>query len=77
MQAQRKDSDDKPAEKERFTHVDLYKFESPTKYSSFSKLALSTLETAPVYGFGTSTRQKQAKVYQSEELSRTQFVGKI
>lgn len=76
MQVQRSDSDDKPVHKEKFTYVDLYKFESPSKYSSLGKSGLSTLESAPVYGFGTSTRQKQGKVYQSEELSKTQFIGK-
>jgi len=39
-------------------------------------MTLSTKQTAPAYGFGTSNRQKQAKVYQDEELSKTQFVGK-
>lgn len=45
-------------------------------YSSIGKMRLSAKATAPCYGFGTADRQKQAKIFQSKELCKTQFVGK-
>jgi len=39
-------------------------------------MKVSNKTTAPMYGFGTSDRQKQAKVFHTQELSKTQFVGK-
>ena len=35
----------------------------------------SNKQTAPKYGFGTADRKKQAKVFQSKELSKTAFIG--
>jgi hypothetical protein len=52
------------------------KFEPENLYSSIGKMQLSTKKTKPVYGFGTSNRVQSAKVFQSKELSKTQYLGK-
>jgi len=70
------DEEEKPVEKKNYEYKDLIQFQSGSIYSSVGKMLLSNKLTAPNFGFGTSTRQKKAKVYQSEELSRTQFIGK-
>jgi len=59
-----------------YGYEDLIEFEPQNLYSAIGKMTLSTKHTMPAYGFGTSNRQKQAKVYQSDELSKTQFIGK-
>lgn len=59
-----------------YDYHDLQGFQNQNTYTSIGKMQVSNKTSAPSYGFGTSSRQKQAKVYQSEELSRTQFVGK-
>ena len=70
------DEEEKPVEKKNYEYKDLLQFQSGSIYSSVGKMLLSTKTTAPNFGFGTSNRQKQAKVYQSEELSRTDFIGR-
>ena len=59
-----------------YSYLDLLQFESKEKYSSIGRMLISTKPSAPKYGFGTADRQKQAKVFQSKELSKTAFIGK-
>lgn len=70
------DEEEKPIEKKIYNYNDLIEFQPEDLYSSIGKMKVSTKSTAPAYGFGTASRQKQAKVFQSQELSKTQFVGK-
>jgi len=55
--------------------TDLKKFENTKRFDSVGKMTESTKPTQPSYGFGTADRQKQGKIYQSPELSKTQFLG--
>jgi hypothetical protein len=73
---QQPEEERKPVEKKVYSYNDLLEFKNPQVYSSIGKMQLSQRQTAPSFGFGTSSRAKQAKVYQDEALSRTQFVGK-
>ena len=57
-----------------YSYFDLLQFESPSKYSGFGKMVVSTKPSAPKFGFGTAYRQQQEKVFQSKALSKT-FVG--
>jgi len=75
-QGQQDEEQNKPVEKKVYNYEDLLEFQSLDMYSSIGKMRVSNKATAPCYGFGTSTRAKQAKIYQDEELSKTQFVGK-
>lgn len=59
-----------------YNYLDLLQFESKEKYSSIGRMIDSTKPSAAKYGFGTADRQKQAKVFQSKELSKTAFIGK-
>jgi len=68
--------EEKPIQKKVYTYDDLIQFQNAELYSSIGKMKISTKPTAPSYGFGTSNRQKLQKVFCSEELSRTHFVGK-
>lgn len=74
---QQLEEDDKPVVKKIYTQRDLLEFETPDMYSSIGKMKLSQKPSAPSHGFGTSTRQKQQKVFHSQELSKTQFIGKV
>jgi len=76
MMHHQQDEEEKPVEKKIYNYNDLLEFQPGDLYSSIGKMKLSTKNTAPAYGFGTASRQKQAKVFQSQELSKTQFVGK-
>ena len=66
---------EKPVLAKTYNYQDLAAFQPDNLYSSIGKMQVSTKTSAPAFGFGTSNRQKQAKVFHSEELSRTQFVG--
>jgi Uri superfamily endonuclease len=55
--------------------LDLIKFENPERYSAFGKMKLSTRPSAPIFGFGSADRTKQAKVFQSKEMAKTEFIG--
>jgi hypothetical protein len=70
------EEEEKPVIQKTYGYDDLLEFKPQNLYSSIGKMTLSTKSTRPAYGFGTSNRQKQAKVYCSEELSKTQFIGK-
>lgn len=52
------------------------KFETAEIYSSLGKMRLSQKITAPLYGFGTADRNKQAKVFTNKEMAKTSFAGK-
>jgi len=67
---------EKPVQKRVYSYNDLLEFKNPNLYSSIGKMTVSSKPTAPQYGFGTADRKKAAKVFQSKELSTTQFVGK-
>ena len=60
-----------------YSYKDLIKFQSTEIYSSIGKMKDSTKLSAPTYGFGTADRKKQAKVFTSKELCKSQFVGYI
>jgi hypothetical protein len=70
------EEEEKPVIPKAYEYEDLLNFQPQNLYSSIGKMNLSTKSTAPAYGFGTSNRQKMAKVFQSDELARTQFIGK-
>lgn len=46
--------------------------DSEAAHTSFGKLPLADEKSAPIYGFGTSTRKHTQKVYMGEELTVTQ-----
>jgi len=50
--------------------------ETQNYYSSLGKMVQSNKPTAAKYGFGSSTRKAQQKVYQSKQLVKSQFIGK-
>jgi hypothetical protein len=56
-----------------YSYDDLLQFQNHQLYSSIGKMTNSKKPTAPSYGFGTADRKKQAKVFQSKELCKTQF----
>lgn len=66
---------EKPVVKKVYGYNDLVEFQDANLYSSIGKMRLSHKPTAPQYGFGTADRKKQAKIFQSKELCKTQFVG--
>jgi len=68
---------EKPVQKRVYSYNDLLEFKNPNLYSSIGKMTVSSKPTAPQYGFGTADRKKAAKVFQSKELSTTQFVGRF
>jgi len=70
------EEEEKPVVKKVYTYQDLLEFQTIDMYSSIGKMQLSSKTTAPCFGFGTADRQKQAKIFQSKELCKTQFVGK-
>jgi len=69
------EEEEKPVVRKVYTQRDLLDFQPPNMYSSIGKMNLSQKPSAPIYGFGTSDRKQQAKVFHSKELSTTQFVG--
>ena len=71
--------DDKkaPEPPKKYTINDLIQFESPETYSAFGKRVVSSQKTAPKFGFGTSDRAAQAKLFLSKELSMTAHVGEL
>lgn len=70
------EEEEKPVVKKVYTYQDLLEFQNLDMYSSIGKMRLSAKATAPAFGFGTADRQKQAKIFQSKELCKTQFIGK-
>jgi len=70
------EEEEKPVVPKTYNYGDLVEFQPQNLYSAIGKMTLSTKNTAPAYGFGTSNRQKMAKVFQSDELAKTQFIGK-
>jgi len=74
MQGQ--EPENEPKMKKNYTYDDLMKFQDPNMYSSIGKMKISGKDTAPSFSFGTATRAKQQKIFQSKELSKTQFLGK-
>jgi len=60
-----------------YDYGDLLEFEDLGYISSIGKMRLSQNITAPKFSFGTATREKQQKVFQSKELSKAQFLGTI
>jgi len=75
MHHHQQEEEEKPIIKKTYNYGDLIQFQDPTLYSSLGKMRLSKKPTAPSYGFGTSDRKKQAKVFQSKDLCKTQFMG--
>jgi len=51
-------------------------FQDSNPYTSIGKMTVSGKPTAPAIRFGTASRDKQQKIFQSKELSKTQFLGK-
>jgi len=76
MQHNVSEDDVKQVTKKTYDYRDLHEFQPQNLYSSVGKMQLSQKSSAPCYGFGTSDRKQQAKVFRSKELSSTQFVGK-
>jgi len=62
--------------KKVYTYDDLANFQDSNPYTSIGKMKVSSKPTAPAFGFGTASRQQQGKIFQSKELSKTQFLGK-
>jgi hypothetical protein len=71
-----KEVESKSKPKKVYDYQDLIAFQSSEVYSSIGKMRLSSKSSAPCYGFGTADRAKQAKVFTSKELCKTQFLGK-
>ena len=67
--------DEKPVQPRTYNYEDLLQFQGDNLYSSIGKMQVSSKPTAPAYGFGTADRKKQAKVFQSKDLCKTQFYG--
>ena len=61
--------------KKSYTYQDLLKFQNPDIYSSIGKMKVSTMRTEPSMSFGTASRDKQQKIFQSKELCKSQFIG--
>jgi len=74
---QHPDDEEKPVEKKIYTQKDLLEFQPSNMYSSIGRMIVSHMSSAPSHGFGTADRKKAAKVFQSKELSTTQFVGRL
>lgn len=60
-----------------YSYGDLMQFQSTQAYSSIGKMLLSHKNTEPAYSFGSATREKQEKIFQNKEMSKTQFLGNI
>ncbi len=71
------DDEEKPVEVKIYNQQDLLQFQNANMYSSIGRMVLSSMTSAPTVGFGTADRKKQAKIFQSKELCKTQFVGII
>jgi len=71
------DDEEKPVEIKVYNQQDLLQFQNPNMYSSIGRMVLSSMTSAPTVGFGTADRKKQGKIFQSKELSKTQFIGII
>ena len=65
-----------PSPPKTYALRDVIDFEKSDAYSSLGKMVPSQKPTAAKYGFGTSTRKAQEKVYQSKALVKSQFLGK-
>lgn len=61
---------------EVYTYRDLVQFENQNTYSSIGKMIQSTKPTSAKYSFGSATREKQERIFQNKEMSKTQFLGK-
>jgi len=75
MHHHQQEEEEKPVIKKTYNYSDLHKFQNDNMYSSIGKIVNSEKPSAPSYGFGTSDRKKQAKVFQSKDLCKTQFMG--
>lgn len=51
-------------------------FQTNEAYSSIGKMVLSSKQSMPVFGFGTSDRDKEQKRYVSDEMSKSIHVAK-
>lgn len=63
--------------KKVYEYSDLIYLESPNKISTFGKNPVSDIKSSPCYGFGTSDREKEKKVYISKDLSKLSMFGNI
>ena len=72
----KEEQEKKPEPPKTYALRDIVDFEKSDAYSSIGKMILSHKPTAEKYGFGTASREKQQKVYQSKELVKAQFIGR-
>jgi hypothetical protein len=68
--------DEEQVIKRSYSYNDLLKFKDASTYSAIGKMRESNHPNQPEYSFGTATRDKGEKIYQSKELCKSQFLGK-
>eukprot|EP01017_Pseudomicrothorax_dubius_P005195 TRINITY_DN11254_c0_g1_i5.p1 TRINITY_DN11254_c0_g1~~TRINITY_DN11254_c0_g1_i5.p1 ORF type:complete len:190 (+),score=21.05 TRINITY_DN11254_c0_g1_i5:67-636(+) len=66
----------KPTQTVTFSMKDNPLVMTKEAYSAIGKMTLSTKTSAPIYGFGTSDRNKEQKRFINAELSMSAHVGK-
>lgn len=66
----------KPKIEKFYKKSDLIIYENMQRFSAFGNMYSSEKKTQPKISFGKGTRTKNEKVYQSKQLSKTQFLGK-
>ena len=62
-------------QQKQYNYQDLLQFQNTQIYSSIGKMIVSSKNTEPAYSFGTASREKQEKIFQNKEMSKTQFLG--
>jgi len=60
----------------KYTYQDLLEFESKYLHTSVGRMIDSRKQTEPTTVFGTASRDKAQMVFQSKELSKSQFLGR-
>lgn len=59
----------------KYTYQDLIEFESRRLNTSVGPMIDSRKRTEPTVVFGTASRDKAQMIFQSKELSKSQFLG--
>lgn len=59
----------------KYSYQDLLDFESKYLHTSIGRMVDSRKQTEPTTVFGTASRDKAQMIFQSKELSKSQFLG--
>ena len=59
-----------------YTRKDIIQALNPSSYSTFGKVPLSDITSAPIWSFSNATRKDLEKIGTSKLLSKGQFLGK-